>query len=110
MEVYKALTDLAAELTSRGIPAALDPRDVDAPGAIVDLEEIAGGSTLCGVFNARATVYLVAPDNGRALAMETLLDMYNKVQDLTTGAQTIELALPETAPLPAFKLNPIDLI
>lgn len=110
MEVYKALTDLAAELTSRGIPAALDPRDVDAPGAIVDLEEIGGGSTLCGAFNARATVYLVAPDNGRGLALATLLDMYSKVENLTTGAQTIELALPETAPLPAFKLNPIDLI
>lgn len=109
MEIYTALAALADEITGRGIPAAIDPRDVDAPGAIVDLEEI-DGAALCGIAAARATVYLVAPDNGRPLAMQTLLAMYDKVQDLTTGAQTIELALPETAPLPALKLNPIDLI
>lgn len=109
MDIYTALEELAADITGRGIPAALDPRDVDAPGAIVDLEDIEGGA-LCGAVNARATVYLVAPDNGRALAMQTLLEMYSKVQDLTTGAQTVELALPETAPIPALKLNPIDLI
>ena len=41
MELYSALVDLANEITRRGIPAALDPRDVDAPGALVDLDEIA---------------------------------------------------------------------
>lgn len=109
MELYDALVDLANEITRRGIPAALDPRDVDAPGAIVDLEEIDGGS-LCGLANARAVVYLFVPDNGRPLALKSLLEMYEKVEDLTTGAQTVELALPETAPLPALKLNPVDLI
>jgi len=109
MEICDALVNLANEFPRRGIPAVIDPRDADAPGALVDLEEIDGGA-LCGLANARATVYLIVPDNGRALAMQALLDMYEKVEDLTTGAQTVELALPESAPLPALKLNPVDLI
>lgn len=109
LDIYNALVELANDLTRRGIPAVIDPRDADAPGALVDLEDIEGGA-LCGLANARATVYLIVPDNGRALAMQALLDMYEKVEDLTTGAQTVELALPESAPLPALKLNPVDLI
>ena len=46
----------------------------------------------------------------RVEATANLLSMYDKVKHLTTGATTIDLALPDTAPLPALKLSPIELI
>lgn len=109
MDIYTALMALVDEITELGIPATLDPRDLEAPGAIVELAEIGGDNILCGAVAARANVYLVAPNNGRPIATQTLLNMYDKVADLTTGAQTADLALPDTSPLPALKLNAIEL-
>ena len=107
--IMDALTDLAAEVTRRGIPATLDPRDLDAPGALVEITRVGTDDLLCGDVTAEATVYLLVPDNGRALATANLLDMFDKVRDLTTGAEPVELALPDSAPLPAFRLSPITL-
>lgn len=107
--VFTELVALKSALIARGIPATLDPRDLDAPAAIVELARIGSDSMLCGDYSATATVYLVAPDNGREVATQTLIDMYDKVRDLTTGAEPVDLALPDTAPLPALRLNPIDL-
>lgn len=104
------LRELAAAITALGIPATLDPRDLDAPGAIVELNELGTDNALCGDVSMTANVYLLAPDNGREEATANLLEMYETVKHLTTGAITIDLALPDTAPLPALKLNPIELI
>lgn len=104
------LETLAQDISAAGIPATMDPRNLDAPGAIVELNELGPDNTMCGDFSATANVYLVAPDNGRVEATANLLSMYDKVKHLTTGATTIELALPDTAPLPALKLSPIELI
>jgi len=104
------LETLAQDINAAGIPSTMDPRNLDAPGAIVELNELGPDNTMCGDFSATANVYLVAPDNGRVEATANLLSMYDKVKHLTTGATTIELALPDTAPLPALKLSPIELI
>lgn len=109
MSIFDSLLDLAETITARGIPCTLDPRDLDAPGALAELTNLGSDNMLCGDVAAAATVYLLAPDNGRAEATRALLDMYEKVKDLTTGAETIELALPESGPLPALRLNPIDI-
>lgn len=104
------LETLAQEITAAGIPTTMDPRNLDAPGAIVELNELGPDNTMCGDYSATANVYLVAPDNGRVEATANLLAMYDKVKHLTTGATTIDLALPDTAPLPALKLSTIELI
>lgn len=109
MSIFERLNDLVETINNRGIPCTLDPRNLDAPGAIAELNRIGNDNLLCGDDSASATVYLLAPDNGRAEATHTLLRMYEQVRDLTTGAETVELALPESAPLPALRLNPIDL-
>jgi hypothetical protein len=110
MEIMEKLETLAQDINAAGIPSTMDPRNLDAPGAIVELNELGPDNTMCGDFSATANVYLVAPDNGRVEATANLLSMYDKVKHLTTGATTIELALPDTAPLPALKLSPIELI
>lgn len=110
MDIMEKIRELASEIAAAGIPTTLDPRNLDAPGAIVELNELGTDNTLCGDVSVTANVYLLAPDNGREEATATLLALYDKVKHLTTGAITIDLALPDTAPLPALKLNPIELI
>lgn len=109
MMILDDLKALAAEITARGIPATLDPRDLQVPGALVDLDTIGPDETLCGLTPATATVYLVAADNGRPTTLATLLDAYDKVKDLTTGASPIDLALGSYGTLPALRLNPITI-
>lgn len=109
MDIYRELSALAQSIIDRGVHATLDPRDVVVPGAIVELNELGNDTMLCGDVAANANVYLIAADNGRAVATQTLLEMWDKVKDLTTGAQTIELTLPNMPALPTLKLNPIDL-
>ena len=111
MQILDDLNALAAEITRRGLPATIDPRYLQVPGALVDLDSIGGtgAATLCGLTPATATVYLVAGDNGRPETLATLLDAYDQVRDLTTGAEPVDLALPGFGNLPALRLNPIDL-
>lgn len=107
--VFEQMEALVQTITDRGIPATMDPRNADAPGAIVDLDSVGDDGTLCDRLTVRAVVYLIVPDHGHAESIAALLDLYRKVSDLTTGASVAELALPETAPLPALKLTPITL-
>lgn len=110
MTILDDLNALAETITARGIPAVIDPRDLTVPGALVDLDTIGGQTpTLCGLDTATATVYLVAPDNGRPETLATLIDAYHDVADLTTGAEPIDLALPGFGTLPALRLNPVQL-
>lgn len=106
MQELQALVD---EIRARGINASLDPRDLDAPGALVELERVAADAMLCGDYTATATVYLLAPDNGRAAATATLLDMYDRLADMVHGAETVDIALPETGSLPALQLSSISI-
>lgn len=109
-QILTALHALRDKIEAAGIPASLDPRDLDAPGALLELTAIGRDNTVCGDTAAQATVYLIAPDHGAATAVETLLEMYEAISHLSTGASTISLALPETAPLPCLRLEPIELI
>lgn len=110
MNIMDKLEELANTIAAAGIPTTMDPRNLDAPGAIVELNELGTDNTMCGEVSVTANVYLLAPDNGRVEATATLLSMYDQIKHLTTGATTIDLALPDTAPLPALRLNPIELI
>lgn len=109
MTIMDKLTELVTEINSRGIPASMDPRNVDVPGALVDLERLGTDDTLCGGITGQAAVWLVTSDDDHPSAMRSLLRNYNRVADLTTGAETAELVLPDLPPLPALKLNPIQL-
>lgn len=110
MMLIDRLLDLVETLRSRGIAATIDPRDLTVPGALVDLDTLGGGDvTLCGSTAATAVVYLVAADNGRPTTLQALLADYAKVQDLTTGAAPVDLALGSYGTLPALRLNPIQI-
>lgn len=105
----ESLDRLTATVAERGIRTTMDPRNVDPPGALVDLDRIGGDDLLCGRLTATATVYLIATDDDHPSALNTLLTMYDKVADLTTGAEAVTFALPDLPELPALKLSPIQL-
>ena len=107
--VFEQMESLAQTITDRGIPATMDPRNLEVPGALVDLERIGTDNMLCGDTTATATVWLVVPDHDHPSAVGALLDRYHRLKDLTDGAETAELALPDLPPLPALKFNPIPL-
>lgn len=109
MTIMDKLTDLVTEVQRRGIAATMDPRNLDVPGALVDLDRIGTDNMLCGGVTATATIWLVVPDHDHPSAVAALLDRYHRLADLTDGAETAELVLPDMPQLPALKLNPIPL-
>lgn len=109
VSIFDRLTNLVGQIQALGINATMDPRDTQIPGALVDLDSLGDDDTLCGDLSATATVWLVVPDHDHPTALAELLEMYDLVAHLSTGADTAELVLPDLPPLPALKLNPIDL-
>lgn len=109
MTIMDKLDDLVTEIQRRGIPATMDPRNLEVPGALVDLDRIGTDNMLCGDTTATATVWLLVPDHDHPSAVAALLDRYHRLKDLTDGAETADLVLPDLPPLPALKLNPIQL-
>ncbi|WP_282939124.1 hypothetical protein [Corynebacterium auriscanis] len=100
---------LKEEFIRRGVPATLDPRNLTVPGAVITLDRIGDDNALCGDVAMTAQVMLVAADTGHPAALNHLLTMYDKVKDLTTGAQASTFTWSDVPNLPALTLNPIPL-
>lgn len=107
--IMLALTKLTSTISERGVPATLDPRDLTIPGAVVSLGQITQDAALCGDHDVTAEVILVAADNGIPTAMDQLLTMFDKVSDLTAGADPTTFTWSELPNLPALRLTPIPL-
>lgn len=106
IQLFEQLRD---EFIRRGVPATLDPRDLSVPGAIITLDRIGNDVSLCGEPELTAAVTLVAADTGHPAAMQHLLDLYDRVKDLTTGATATTFTWSDIPNLPALQLNPIPL-
>lgn len=102
-----SLTAVADTLTAAGIPATVEPRDLQIPGAWVTLHDVID-PTLCGEYTVRARVCLIASDNG----MTHELDALGRMLDLAYDAVTFDEAVtpmtvtpPGMGPLPALVIT-----
>lgn len=105
---FQPLQDVADLLTGAGLRAALDPQDVDPPGAWVTLEEFSQ-RTVRGDLRVTAAVYLIAPNVDYRRAMEQLAQLFNLARTVLTPdgpvrAQGVILPADPTQPLPALRL------
>lgn len=106
MSLASALTGLADRLTAGGLPATVDPRNVNPPGAWVGLDQLSN-PLLCGDWGtASAVVMLVAPDIGHDRALTILSDLLDTLGGIvpvaTVAADTAALSASPT-PLPALR-------
>lgn len=109
MNAYDQLRGLVQRIEDRGVNATLDPRNVHPPCALVSLGQLGSDNTLCGDYDVTALVMLIAPDQGMPTAIPDLLTMYDKVSDLTTGAEPSTFTWSDMGTLPALTLNDIPL-
>lgn len=110
-----AITDqlqaLVDALTSAGVPATLDPAEVNPPGAWVALDQLRL-LTIGGQLQLTASVYLIAPDTTLMRALELLAPQLRLL--LTVIAPdgpmvTQGVVLPaDPTPLPAIRV-PVNL-
>lgn len=95
-------------VTAAGVPAVVDERSLDVPGALVAPEQVAA-DRYGPDFTVTWTVYLVAGGNGPVEALDDLGDMFDVVKDrLGVGeARPVSLTLPNHAadPLPALAVT-----
>lgn len=106
-----SLRNLAKVLAAKtGKPFVLDPRMANPPCGIVQLDSW-DQLTLCGTdADAKAVVYLVAPDNGVEEALITLVEMAAELPAEVKRTATSDMVpVGGTAPLPALRLGPFDL-
>lgn len=108
-----ALTELVASLVAVGIPAAIDPRNVNPPAVMVrgDALEPARGK-LCGTETLRFSLLLIVPDIGDPGAYDALDALYGAVMgvpglSLTTDDRVFERTILPDAPtaLPTLRLT-----
>jgi hypothetical protein len=109
MDILEALDSVRAELSSVGIRAEVDPRDVNPPGAWIALNSIEHGQVMCGGGVVRTHVYLIVPDTGVAEATTQLSELLTSAlrvfdPDDSTTATTVQLPGGGN-PLPAFRLT-----
>jgi hypothetical protein len=112
--IAAALGDLCAQLAVAGVPAAVDPDDVQVPGAWVTARELAR-PTLAGNWEATVHIWLVTSDATDSQALQVLEQLLDGVLEVvavdTAGGDTIQLAstlvLPHSpgTPLPAFQIT-----
>lgn len=100
-----ALAEVAAHLTAAGVPTAVDPTKVHAPGGWVSIRD-ATPELLCGDFTVTGELYLVAKDVGHPAALATLMDMLDTAARVIPSLATATpdaVALPgHPGPLPAL--------
>ncbi|WP_280383360.1 hypothetical protein [Nocardia wallacei] len=72
MNFLDAIDHVRDELRSVGIRADHEPRDVNPPGAWLQLASIAHHQMLCGANSVRVYVFLIVPDIGTAEASRLL--------------------------------------
>ena len=90
MKTADALAQLADALTAAGVPCALDPRDVQLPGAWLKRNGLTP-DLLCGGMTMRVRVMLISPDVGTLDALRFLDDLY----------ALAHLVMPSNVPTPA---------
>lgn len=79
--IRDALERVAGDLTTAGVPAVVDPRELNAPGAWVTVAPISYDRLAAGVRTLQADVFLIARDLGTPDALDALADML----DLAAG-------------------------
>lgn len=108
MDILEALDSVRAELSSVGIRAEVDPRDVNPPGAWIALNTIDHATVVCGGSTIRTHVYLIVPDNGVAESTTQLNEMLIsalRVFDPDDSTTPTTVQLPGGGnPLPALRL------
>lgn len=112
VQVLAELEALAEALTAVGVPASVEPSEVQVPGAWVTartavIETLAGGGTL------HAYVYLIAPDNGIRQSHEELGRLLARMPDTWVAGELslnegVALPANPNTPLPAYRV-PVDL-
>jgi hypothetical protein len=96
-------------LAGAGVPATLEPGQVDPPGAWITMRTMER-LTLAGGFSVRFHVYLIAPAVGVLEALDLLAPMLDRALTVFDPDEPVNLAtavtLPHTPgqPLPAFLL------
>lgn len=107
--ILEKLTTVVDALNAAGVPATLDARDVNPPGAWVAAGRVVDMTILLEpIFTV--DVVLVAPDHGAATAVEKLDAMLapalEALASVTSSIEDIDLSttasLSSTGPLPAF--------
>jgi len=104
-----SLQDIADMVTAAGVPAAVDPRNLNLPGAWVTPGLVSFDVLDTDTAFMRMEVYLVAPDHGAVLSLNNLGDMLAKVRSaLPVGeAQPVMVNLPNHGadPMPALLIS-----
>lgn len=104
-----ALQDIADMVTAAGVPAALDPRDLELPGAWVTPGAVSFDVLDADTAHMRFDVYLVAREHGAKVSLNTLGGMLAKVRPAlgVPSAQPLMVNLPNHGadPLPALLLS-----
>lgn len=107
MTYADSVQELCDELTNGGLPATMDPADLNLPGAWVSVDGLTP-ETLGG-YSVRVTVYLIVADVDPRRALERLGDMFDLCVNLgllpaeEAGATTV--AMPDGAgPYPAIAI------
>lgn len=108
MGVMAAALDLIrSQCLTAGIRAETDPRNVNAPGAWITVENVTHGATLDGA-RVRVNVYLVVPNTGteQSLAdLDDMLDRLTRVIDPDAPTTPTQIALPDGSELPAVRVT-----
>lgn len=111
--IIDKLQHLISALADADIAAALDPRDVNAPGAWITARKIKE-MLFCGDIQITADVYLISRDVGTLQALEVLDQLLQQALealaswDIEIDATALDeaVALPDgSGPLPAYKIT-----
>lgn len=89
--LHTALTGVVDVLTAAGINAALDPRDLNLPGVWVTVHDITD-PTLCGGYDVRAQLCLIAGDFATATALQHLGALLDAVAAVVTFDEPVRPA------------------
>ncbi|QDF17427.1 hypothetical protein SEA_COEUR_9 [Gordonia phage Coeur] len=103
----QALDRVVDALTTAGIRASTDPRNLRLPGAWVTVHDIAD-PVLCGGYTIRADVCLITGDAGAPLSIDKLGDMFDRALEVLTldePARPATVTPPGMAPCPALVIT-----
>lgn len=110
IDPYQVLSDLVYVLTDAGIDATIDPRDLNPPAVLVELESIAH-NLLSGGVTTRVRLFCVVPDLGLPSALREaarlMSDVLAVVEPNTEMDSTFEaISTPDGGgPLPAILMR-----
>lgn len=114
MSLRATLQPLVDALTAGGVPATLDPQNLNPPGAWIQLESLQH-NILRGRSTIRARIYLVTGDAPAATVLDQLDQLLTATLAVATpntplDTESVTVTLPnDSTPLPALQLT-IDLL